>query len=254
MYYIDSHAHITSEFYSDIEKIIENSKKENVLKIINCADDINSSYEIIKLQSKYPNIFYGAIGIHPENVSKINDTDVQKLEQLIKTNKVYAIGEIGLDYHYDSYEKENQIKILKKQLFLAKKYNLPVIIHSRDANKDIIEILKKFKLKGVFHSFKGTKMEAYEIIKMGFVIGINGIITFKNAEEERKVLKDIPLDKIILETDSPFLTPNPFRKLKNEPKYISNIGKYVASIYDKTETEVLYTTTKNVIQLFDLNG
>jgi len=252
MYYIDTHTHVYSEFYDNIDEIVSNAKTNNVLKIINCADNIKSANEILKLQERYKGFVYVAIGIHPEHANEYSETQIQGLEKLIKNNKICDIGEIGLDYHYSIENKKKQKEMFEKQLSLAEKYNLPVIIHARESNKDCIEILSKYKLKGVFHSFHGTIEESQQIINMNFLIGINGMATFKNAEEIREVLKEIPITKIILETDCPFLTPEPFRKYKNEPKYIPNISTFVSDFYNISEEKLLYTTTKNALELFDL--
>lgn len=254
MYYVDTHAHLYSEFYLNIDQIINNAKEKNVLKIINCADSLATSIEILKLQNKYKGTIYPAIGIHPENVNTYKKTDIKQIEELLKTNKVYAIGEIGLDYYHDPTTKIEQQKLFKQLLSLAQSYNLPVIIHSRDANEDAINILKGYKLTGVFHSFSGTIEEARKIINMNFLIGINGISTFKNAKEIREIIRQIPLEKILLETDCPFLTPDPFRKEKNEPKFIPTISKNLAKILEKPEKKVMENTTKNALKLFDLDS
>lgn len=253
MYYVDTHAHIYKEYYEDINNIINNAKKQNVLKIINCSVDLFTAEEVINLQNKYKGIIYSAIGIHPEYANSVQEKDLKQIKNLIENNQVYAIGEIGLDYHYDSTNKEKQKELFKYFLNLASINNLPVIIHSREANQDVIELLKQYEVNGVIHSFSGTAKDLKEFLNLGFLIGINGIATFKNAQEQRDVLKGVPLDKILLETDSPYLTPVPFRKFQNESKYIPEIGKKVAEILEESEKKVIKITTQNALNIFDLD-
>ena len=205
--FTDSHCHLYSNYYDNLNETIKNAEKNNITKFINNGCDLNSNTEILKLITKYPNM-YGAIGIHPENVEDYQETDITFLKDNITNPKIIAIGEIGLDYHYTKENKEKQINLFEKQLQLAEKYNLPVIIHSRDATQDTINTLKKYKVTGVIHSFSGSYETAQIYLKMGFSLGINGVITFKNSNL-KEVIKQIPLKNIILETDSPYLTPEP---------------------------------------------
>ena len=200
---IDSHCHVLKEYYDDIPNIIENAKNNDIKIIINSAYNYSSSLEIIKLVSKYPNM-YGTVGLHPENCMEDFDYDV--FNHLDK--KIIAIGEIGLDYHYGKDYKEQQINVFKRQLDIATRLSLPVVIHSRDATMDTINILRNYNLKGVIHSFSGSLETAKEYIAMGYLLGINGVVTFKNCKL-KEILPFIPLESIILETDSPYLTPVP---------------------------------------------
>ena len=253
MYYIDTHAHIYKQFYDNIDEIIKNMIEVDVKKVINFAEDLKTSIEVLNLQKKYPKLMYCAVGIHPQNAGKIKKEDIEKIENLIKNNKVCAIGEIGLDYHYSQSNKKKQIKVLQLQLKLAEKYNLPVILHCRDANDDVIRIIKKYNLKGVFHSFNGNELQIKAICECGFYIGINGIVTFKNAIDVKEMLKKIPTERLLLETDCPFLTPEPFRKYKNEPKYLPVTAEYVAKIKNITVDELIYIIKNNTFKIFDLD-
>ena len=250
---IDSHAHITNEYYDDIETVINDAKKNNVLKIINCATSLNDIEEITKISNKY-NINY-AIGIHPEEADKLDEVLKQKLEGYIVENiqnkNFVALGEIGLDYYYTKENRDKQIELFDYQLLLAEKYKRPVIIHSREATLDTINILKKHNVKGVIHCFSGSYETACEYIKLGFALGIGGIITFKNCNLKDYVDK-IDLKNIILETDCPFMTPEPFRKYKNEPKYVLETAKFLSNIMQISLEKLEEITTKNCKEIFDI--
>lgn len=250
---IDSHAHITNEYYDDIETVINDAKKNNVLKIINCATSLNDIEEITKISNKY-NINY-AIGIHPEEADKLDEVLKQKLEGYIVENiqnkNFVALGEIGLDYYYTKENRDKQIELFDYQLLLAEKYKKPVIIHSREATLDTINILKKHNVKGVIHCFSGSYETACEYIKLGFALGIGGVITFKNCNLKDYVDK-IDLKNIILETDCPFMTPEPFRKYKNEPKYVLETAKFLSNIMQISLEKLEEITTKNCKEIFDI--
>ena len=243
---IDSHCHVLKEYYDDIPNIIENAKNNDIKIIINSAYNYSSSLEIIKLVSKYPNM-YGTVGLHPENCMEDFDYDV--FNHLDK--KIIAIGEIGLDYHYGKDYKEQQINVFKRQLDIATRLSLPVVIHSRDATMDTINILRNYNLKGVIHSFSGSLETAKEYIAMGYLLGINGVVTFKNCKL-KEILPFIPLESIILETDSPYLTPVPYRGRKNEPSHIKDIALFLADVYNIDVEEIAKITTANVKRIFDI--
>ena len=206
--------------------------------------------QVINISKKYKNVF-PAVGIHPES-AKDNIDKIEELEKIINKEKVIAIGEIGLDYYYGKENKDIQIKLFEEQLKIAEKYNLPVIIHSREATQDTISILKKYKVKGIIHCFSGSTETAKEYIKMGYLLGVNGIVTFKNSKNIKEVLKNIGLSSIVLETDCPFLTPEPFRKYKNEPKYVLTVAKFLSMFFDKDLQEIEKITTNNVLSIFDI--
>lgn len=246
---IDTHAHLISEFYDDIDILVEELKEKNMFKIINCADCISTSKEVLDSYKKYDDFLLPAIGIHPQNID--SKDDINKLEELIKNNKIYAIGEIGLDYHYNDENKEEQKYFLNKQLDLAEKYNLPVLIHIRDCIQDCFDELKKRKLKGIIHCYSGSKEMAHEFIKLGYKLGIGGVLTFKNSKLF-EVIESIDMKDIVLETDSPFLTPEPYRGKKNKPSNVYYVAKKIAEIKNITVEEVIEITTKNAIELFDI--
>lgn len=246
---IDTHCHLYSEYYSDIDDIVNLAKKSNVNILINNGCDSKSNKEVIDLLDKYKNM-YGAIGIHPEEVDNYSLNDIKFIEDNLNNKKVVAIGEIGLDYHYSKENKEKQIKLFELQLDIANKYKFPVIIHSRDATEDTINILRKYNIKGVIHSFSGSLETAKIYIKRGFLLGINGVVTFKNCNL-KDILVNIGLNNIILETDSPYLTPVPYRGKQNNPSHILDIAKYISEIFNVSLEEVSKITTKNVLDLYN---
>ena len=246
---IDTHCHIYSEYYNNINKVLDLAKNSNVNILINNGCDSKSNKEVIDLLDKYKNM-YGAIGIHPEEVDNYSLDDIKFIEKNLNNKKVVAIGEIGLDYHYSKENKEKQIKLFELQLDIANKYKVPVIIHSRDATEDTINILRKYNIKGVIHSFSGSLETAKIYIKMGFLLGINGVVTFKNCNL-KDILVNIGLNNIILETDSPYLTPVPYRGKQNNPSHILDIAKYISEIFNVSLEEVSKITTKNVLDLYN---
>lgn len=246
---IDSHAHIINEFYSDIDEIVLKIKNKGIIGVINCGDGIATSKEVIKVHEKY-NILKPAVGIHPENINNIDKID--ELEDLIKNNKVYAIGEIGLDYYWNKENKEEQKDLFIKQLDLAIKYDLPVIIHTRDSIQDCYDILKDRKNRGVIHCFTGSVEMAKMFIKKGYKLGIGGVLTFKNSNLY-KVIENIDLESILLETDSPFLSPEPFRGKINIPSNVYYVASRIAEIKNISIEEVINNTKKNASKLFDIN-
>lgn len=245
--FTDTHAHIYKDYY-DIKKVMLKISNSETNRIITNGVDIKTNKEIIKLIKKHDNL-YGAIGIHPENVEKYSKNDIEFIKK--KYKKIIAIGEIGLDYHYCKENKEKQKELFEIQLQVAQSLNLPVIIHMREATEDTLSILKKYKVKGVIHSFSGSIETANILLKMGYYFGINGVITFKNSNL-KEVYKKIPIDRILLETDSPYLTPEPKRGAKNDPSNIIYIAEYVANIYNINTKKLAEITNKNIEVLFDI--
>ena len=241
---IDTHCHIFNEYYNNIDVIL-NKMKENII-IISGTNDLDNQ-EVIKLCNEYPNV-YGTLGIHPtENVT---DDSFTFIEKNINNSKIVAIGEIGLDYYWNKDENQ-KIKFIK-QLDLARKYNKPVVIHSRDATAETYEILKEYQdLKKVIHCYSGSLEMALKFIKINCKLGIGGVITFKNSKL-KDVVKEIDLKYILLETDSPFLTPEPLRGTKNEPYNIIYVAKKIAEVKNISLEMVLKQTTMNAIAQFDL--
>lgn len=248
--YIDTHCHVLNEYYDDIEMVISECRNNDIEKIIVNGCDINSNREVLELVSKY-DIVYGAIGFHPTELDDFKEEYFKFLEDNLDNPKIVAVGEIGLDYHYDNTDKEKQVYIFKKQLDIASKYNKPIIVHSRDSIQDTYNILKKYRLTGSIHCFSGSVEMAREFVKIGYKLGIGGIITYKNAKTIKEVVKDIDLSYILLETDSPYLTPSLYRGEDNSPKYIPIIANEIASIKGISNKEVAVTTTANAEAIFD---
>lgn len=245
---IDTHAHILSEFYDDIDELIEELKSKDIIKVINCADSIETSKEVLNIYNKYEGYLLPAVGIHPEN---IDNSNLETIENIIKEHKVFAIGEIGLDYHYNDENKDEQKEYFIKQLDLALKYDLPVIIHIREAMQECFDILKTRKNRGIIHCFNGSVEMAREYIKLGYKLGIGGVLTFKNSKLY-EVIEKIDLKDIVLETDSPFLSPEPFRGKKNKPCNVLYVAKRIAEIKNISLEEVINTTTTTAKQIFDI--
>lgn len=246
---IDSHAHVISEFYNNIDEIVKTIKDKGIIDVINCGDGINTSKEVIEINKKY-DILKPAVGIHPENIS--DNSKIDELEELIKSNKIYAVGEIGLDYYWNKENKEEQKDLFIKQLDLAIKYDLPVIIHTRDSIQDCYDILRDRNNRGVIHCFTGSIEMAKLFIKKGYKLGIGGVLTFKNSNLY-KVIESIDLDDILLETDSPFLSPEPFRGQTNIPSNVYYVASRIAEIKNISVEEVIDITRKNASKLFDIN-
>ena len=246
---IDTHAHIIKQYYNDIESLVEELKEKNVLNVINCATSIEDAKEIIELSKKTNNYLLPALGIHPEIVNDFNKLD--ELESLIKNNKIVAIGEIGLDYYWNKENKELQKECLIKHLDLAEKYNLPILVHTRESIQDTYDILKTRKLRGIIHCYSGSYEMAKEFIKLGYKLGIGGVLTFKNSKLY-EVIEKIELKDIVLETDSPYLTPEPHRGKQNNPYNIYYVAKRIAEIKKIELEEVLRQTTSNAREIFDI--
>lgn len=248
--FVDSHCHLYSEYYDNINEIIYLSKIDNICYFINAGCDKTSNLEVITLMNNKD--IFGVIGYHPEYADVITKKDLILLEEQIKLNEVIGIGEIGLDFHYDVYDKEKQKDLFDYQLNLAEKYNLPVVIHSRDATQDTIEILKKHKVKGIIHSFSGSLDTAQIYIKMGFKLGINGTITFKNCKLINTI-KDIGINNIVFETDCPYLTPVPLRGKKNYPGNIKYIVEFISKNLNIPIEKLSNITNENLKKIFNIN-
>lgn len=248
--FIDTHCHVLSEYYDNINEVVNQCKKNNVCRIIVNGCDINSNKEVLELVSKY-DIIYGAIGFHPTELDDFNDEYFEFLENNISNPKIVAIGEIGLDYYYDNTDKNKQKEIFKRQLDIANKYSKPIIVHSRNSIQDTYNILKEYNLFGSIHCFSGSVEMAREFIKIGYKLGIGGIITYKNAKNIREVVKDIDLSYILLETDSPYLTPVPYRGKSNSPEYIPLIANTIADIKNISINDVSEVTTASAEEIFD---
>ncbi len=247
---IDTHCHLFKEEYDDLEDILKQLEKEKIIVIINGYNPLTNKYAI-DLANKYKFI-YATIGFHPSNINEVQDESFKILEKQLNNKKVVGIGEIGLDYYWNKNNKEKQKEILKKQLDLAKKYNKPIIVHSRDAVDDVYNLLKKYNLKGILHAFSGSLEQANLFINLGYKLGIGGVVTFKNSKL-KEVIKNINLEYIVLETDAPYLTPEPYRGKKNKPIYVRIIAEKIADIKETKYNDVCQITTRNVRSLFDLD-
>ena len=248
---IDTHCHIYYNECKNAEQILQKCKENNIIVILNGIDK-ESNKQVIELSKKYDNV-YAAIGYDHSVVDKIGKEELLLLENQIKENNVVAIGEIGLDYHWIKNNKEKQKELFIAQLNLAEKYNLPVIVHSRDAVQDVYDILKKKNLKGSIHCYSGSKEMAKEFVKLGFYIGIDGPITFKNNKNQREIVKEINKDYLLVETDSPYLSPEPFRGEENTSLNLKYIIEQIAKELNLSYEETREFTTNNALRLFDLN-
>ena len=245
---IDTHCHLSYEDYENLDEIIKNM--DGIMIASGCNDKTNK--EVLELVNKYDNV-YGTLGIHPEDVDNINEGSFRFIEENINNPKIVAIGEIGLDYYWVSDNKEKQQDIFKRQLDIATKYNKPIVVHSREAIQDTYNILKQYKLKGSLHCFSSSLEMAKEFIKLGYKIGVGGTVTFKNSKKLQEIVKEIDLKNILLETDSPYLSPEPFRGKKNNPSNTYYVAQKISELNDIDIKEVLDITSSNAIQLFDLN-
>ena len=249
--YIDTHCHLSREDYDDIDKVIEGNKNANVDKIVVSGCSRESIEEVMDLKDRY-DMVYVTIGYHPEYADTVTESDLDYLKSLLGEKKIIGIGEIGLDYHYTKENKDKQIWLFEEQLKIANAFNLPVVIHSRDATMDTINTLKKYKVKGIIHCFSGSLETANIYISMGFLLGIGGVVTFKNSKL-KDVVKEVPLESIVLETDSPYLTPVPFRGKINSSKYLEFIANFIADIKNISVDELAEITSRNASSLFDFN-
>lgn len=247
--FTDTHCHIYEEYY-DVDDIMKKINSSNVNKVINNACDFKTSLEVLDLSKRYSNM-YCAIGLHPENDLDEIDNVMALIIRNKDNPKMVAIGEIGLDYYYNKDNKEQQIEVLCKQLELAEKFDIPVIIHSREATGDMLSILKKYDVKGIIHCFNGSVEVAKEYIKLGYKLGINGVITFKNCKLI-EVIKTIGVDNVVFETDSPYLAPVPFRGEENNPTHVIDIVDFVSNNTGVSVEDLANISNKNIKDIFDI--
>lgn len=244
----DTHCHMLKCYYDDMDTYIKEASDNNVKRIVVAATNLSECEEVIELGKKYENVYY-CLGIHPEFYNE-NFEELEKIARKVMDDKKFvAIGEIGLDYYYDKNHKDEQIDLLEKQLNLAKNLNKPVVVHLREATKDLIDTLRRFDLKGIIHCFSGSIETANILLDMGYYIGVGGVMTFKNSKVD-EVIKKIPIERITLETDAPYLTPEPFRGKQNASKYVGVIAEYLANIKNLSLDEVSKKTEENVCKIF----
>lgn len=248
----DTHAHYDdSRFDEDRENVFEFLKENGVSEIVNCGCDLKSSLETVGLTEKY-DFIYGAVGVHPHEAEDTNEEDLKKIKELYSKEKIVAIGEIGLDYHYDFSPREKQIEIFERQVILANELGLPVIVHDREAHEDTMNILKMYRPKGVVHCFSGSAEMAKEIVKLGLYIGIGGAVTFKNAKKPVEVVEHLPLDRLVLETDAPYMTPVPFRGQRCDSSHIAYTAEKIAEIKNIDIQELINVCNNNAKKLFNI--
>lgn len=248
----ESHAHYDDEQFEEDRGALLNSMQENGIgTIINVGATFQSCKEVVQLAQKYPFI-YAAVGVHPDEVGILDEEKFTYLKTQCQKEKVVAVGEIGLDYYWDNESHEVQKRWFQKQLELARELDLPVIIHSRDAAADTLEMMQQYAkgLRGVIHCFSYSKEMAKEYVKMGFYIGVGGVVTFKNSKKLKEIVTELPLEKILLETDSPYLAPAPNRGKRNSSLNIPYIAQEIADLKGISYEEVVVCTGKNGRDLF----
>lgn len=251
----DTHAHYDDEdFDIDRDSLLLSMKDNGIGTIVNIGANLRSSQTTLDLAHKY-DFIYAAVGVHPSDSAELSDDNFHLIKEMSADDKCVAIGEIGLDYHWPEPDHDTQKKWFVRQLDLAREVNLPVVIHSRDAVADTVQILKDNKageIGGVVHCFSYSKEVAVECVKMGFYIGVGGVLTFKNGKKMKEVVSEIPIEKIILETDSPYLSPEPFRGKRNSSLNLPYVVKAMAEIKGITEQEVIDITEQNARAMYRL--
>ncbi len=253
--FIDSHAHLDDErFNKDREDVINALNENGIEAVLDPGADLNSSKLAVALADRYPFI-YAAVGCHPHDSKFMNDDAMNTFRQLAKNKKVVGIGEIGLDYFYDNSDRKTQKIWFREQIRLARELDLPYIVHDRDAHEDVFRIMKEEHYdgtRGILHCYSSSVEMAKEFVKLGFYISLGGPVTFKKAKTPKLVAKEIPLDKLLIETDSPYLTPEPFRGKRNEPKYIRYVAEEIARIKEVPVEVIAENTRENFKKLFKL--
>ena len=250
--YFDTHVHLNSEKYEDVNVIIKNAVENGVKKMIVVGYDLPTSQKAVEIASNF-DFIYAAVGIHPSEVKNAKMSDFEAIERLLQYKKVVAVGEIGLDYHWDKDNKGVQKEFFVKQLMLAKKYNLPIIIHSRDAANDTYEVLYQCQncyKKGIMHCYSYSLEMAYKFITLNLKLAFGGALTFLNSKENKEVVENIDIKNLLVETDSPYLTPHPHRGKTNEPKYIHLVVEEISKIKNISKEIVARETYDNACKLF----
>ncbi len=248
---VDTHCHITDDKYDEDRNEILKEIEENLEFAVNIGFDLESSKRSIDLADRY-DFMYAVVGVHPTDINGYNDELEENLEKLALHPKVVAIGEIGLDYHWMKDEKEKQKSIFRRQLEMAKRVNKPVVIHTRDATKDTLEILKEYhEIKGIVHCYPGSYESAVELMD-NYYFGVGGVITFKNARKLVEAVTKIPLERLVIETDAPYLTPTPFRGKRNNPVYVEYVARKIAEIKGVSYEEVVKITTENAKEIYGI--
>ena len=253
-YYADSHAHLhDSKFDADRESLIRSLNEKAVRFTVIVAEDLKTSHEVLSLSQKFPDLLLPALGCHPHHAGEWKEEQQPEFENLISRPEVVAVGEIGLDYHYDFSPKENQKKVFRIFLELAKKLHKPVIIHNRKSDEDLLSVLSETasSYQGVIHCFDSTVESAKAFLDMGFMISFSGLVTFDKTGKLREAVEYVPLDRLLIETDSPYLAPHPFRGKRNEPSYVIKVAEKIAEIKKCSLETVAEKTLFNTLSLFN---
>ena len=255
MMLFDTHAHLLDErFDEDREELIGRLPLEGVEYVVEASSDLADSIRAAALAKEHRKI-YSAVGVHPHSAGEWDQKIAVALRSLAKEEKVVAIGEIGLDYHYDFSPRETQKKAFEQQVELALEVNLPIVVHSREATADTLEILRKFpQVRGELHCFSGSAETARELVKMGFYIAFGGALTFKNARKTLEAAQAVPMERLLIETDCPYMTPVPFRGKRNEPAYVRYVAQRLAEVKNVDEAEIARVTMKNAKRFFDIES
>ncbi len=251
----DTHAHLNAiQYDEDLEEVIERAKLEKVTHIVVVGFDHETITRAMELTEKYEMI-YAAVGWHPVDAVDMKDEDLLWIKELASHPKVVAIGEMGLDYYWDKSPKDIQKDVFRKQIQLAKEVKLPIIIHNRDATEDVVRILQEEKASevgGIMHCFTGSLEVAKQCMDMNFYISFGGPVTFKNAKKPKEVVKEIPMDKLLIETDCPYLTPHPYRGKRNEPSYVKYVAEQIAELREMDFEEIAQKTSDNAMKVFGI--
>lgn len=251
---IDTHVHLNADHYDeDLDDVIERAREAGVEKMVVVGFDRKTIERTMKLIDEHEDV-YGVIGWHPVDAVDCTDADLDWIEELSKHEKIVGIGETGLDYHWDKSPKSIQKEVFKKQIALAKRVKLPIIIHNRESTEDCVEILKEEnagEIGGIMHAFSADENTADEVIGMNFHISLGGPVTFKNAQLPKDIAVHVPLEKLLVETDAPFLTPHPYRGKRNEPSYVKLVAEKIAELRDMPYEAFAKATTQNAERLFN---
>lgn len=250
---IDTHAHYDDKaFEEDREQLLESMVGEGIGRIVNIGSSLNACKRTIQLMEQY-DFVYGALGIHPTDSGELTESDIEWIKDNCALEKCVALGEIGLDYYWDEPDRAIQKKWFVRQLELAREVKLPVVIHSRDAAQDTVEIMKAEKAQdigGVVHCYSYSRELAKTFLDMGFYFGIGGVVTFNNGRKLKEVVEYLPMDRIVLETDSPYLAPVPYRGKRNDSRKLTHVVEQIATIKGLTPEEIIQTTTQNAYNLY----
>lgn len=249
----DSHCHYCDDaFNEDREEVINSLKDGGVRALIHAGTNPNTNAFGVEYSKKY-SFFYTVVGIHPEDISLVSEGYLKEMEKLLKLPKVVGIGEIGLDYHMENYDRDLQLYYFEEQLKMAKEYDMPVVIHSRDATLDCMDILHRYKPKGVMHCFSGSSETAKEVLSLGMYLSFTGVVTFKNAKKAREAVAVVPTDRLLLETDCPYMAPEPQRGTRCDSRLIADTAAKIAEIKEMDTQQLIDKCTENTCRLFNIS-